>query len=114
MDLIDRDELKKVLNIKPEDWNTPDERWRPESEFGKAIDAMPTIFVECAKCGTIKQPIAEPIKQTIEKFRDYQIEWLTAHFDIEFCEEEENLIIRFLKDTAECAIKFGMDGGEDD
>lgn len=56
---------------------------------------------------------AEPVKQTIEKFRDYQIEWLTAHNDIEFCEEEENLIIRFLKDTAECAIKLGMDEVEE-
>ena len=37
----------------------------------------------------------------IRRFRDYQIEWLTAHNDIEFCEEEEKLIIGFLKDTAE-------------
>ena len=41
----------------------------------------------------------------IRKFRDYQIEWLTAHNDIEFCEEEEKLIIGFLKDTAESFMR---------
>lgn len=41
----------------------------------------------------------------IRRFRDYQIEWLTAHNDIEFCEEEEKLIIGFLKDTAESFIR---------
>lgn len=38
----------------------------------------------------------------ISRFRDYQIEWLTAHNDIEFVPEEEKLIIQFLEDTAEC------------
>lgn len=83
------------------------------------IDYMPTIeAVPLEDYRSMEQTVhkltqaiseAEPIKQTIEKFRDYQIEWLTAHNDIEFCEEEENLIIRFLKDTAECAIKLGID-----
>ena len=41
----------------------------------------------------------------IKRFRDYQIEWLTAHNDIEFCEEEEKLIIGFLKDTAESFMR---------
>ena len=41
----------------------------------------------------------------IRRFRDYQIEWLTAHNDIEFCEEEEKLIIGFLKDTAESFMR---------
>ena len=40
----------------------------------------------------------------ISRFRDYQIEWLTSHNDIEFCEEEEKLIIGFLKDTAESFV----------
>lgn len=48
---------------------------------------------------------AEPVTQTIEKFRDYQIEWLTSHNDIEFCEEDERLIVQFLQDTAECFLK---------
>ena len=62
----------------------------------RTIDAMPTIA-------------AEPVKQSINEFCEYQIEWLTAHNDIEFCEEEEQLIIRFLKDTAECFISEKMD-----
>ena len=41
----------------------------------------------------------------IRRFRDYQIEWLTSHNDIEFCEEEEKLIIGFLKDTAESFMR---------
>ena len=41
----------------------------------------------------------------ISRFRDYQIEWLTAHNDIEFCEEEEKLIVGFLKDTAESFMR---------
>lgn len=26
---------------RPEDWGTPDERWRPESEYGAMIGALP-------------------------------------------------------------------------
>ena len=37
--------------IKREEWNTPDERWRPESEFGRFIDAIPTAEVQEIKRG---------------------------------------------------------------
>jgi len=37
----------------------------------------------------------------IDEFSKYQIERLVSHCDIEFNKEEEDLIIRFLKDTAE-------------
>lgn len=37
--------------IKREEWNTPDERWRPESEFGRFIDAIPTAEVAEIKRG---------------------------------------------------------------
>jgi len=37
----------------------------------------------------------------IDDFSKYQIDWLTSHNDIEFNKEEEDLIIRFLRDTAE-------------
>ena len=40
------------------------------------------------------------IKTLIEDFKEYQIEWLTSHNDIEFCPEDEELIVKFLKDTA--------------
>ena len=38
----------------------------------------------------------------IQKFCEYQIEWLTSRCDIELEPELEKLIVRFLKDTAEC------------
>jgi hypothetical protein len=41
------------------------------------------------------------IGMIIDDFSKYQIDWLTSHNDIEFNKEEEDLIIRFLKDTAE-------------
>ena len=27
---------------RPEDWGTPDERWRPESEYGAMLEALPS------------------------------------------------------------------------
>ena len=50
----------------------------------------------------------------IRKFLDYQIEWLTSHCDIELEPELEQLIIRFLKDTAECFMEEYEDKEEDD
>lgn len=44
------------------------------------------------------------IKSLIIDFRDYQKEWLTSHNDIEFCSEEEALIVGFLNDTADYYI----------
>ena len=41
MRLIDADKLRQRLN--PDDWGTPDERWRPEREFGELIDYAPTV-----------------------------------------------------------------------
>lgn len=42
---------------------------------------------------------------TINAFREYQKEWLTNHDDIEFEKQDEDLIIRFLDDTAETFIR---------
>lgn len=39
MDYISREDALKWC--RPEEWGTPDERWRPESEFGKMIKALP-------------------------------------------------------------------------
>ena len=41
------------------------------------------------------------IKSVINDFKEYQIEWLTSHNDIEFCPDEEALLVGFLTDTAE-------------
>ena len=40
---IERETLKAWLH--EEDFGTPDERWRPESEFGAMIDALPAADV---------------------------------------------------------------------
>lgn len=44
------------------------------------------------------------IKTFINDFRDYQKEWLTSHNDIEFDKPEEDLILSFLDNTADCYI----------
>ena len=44
------------------------------------------------------------IKSLINDFRDFQKEWLTGHNDIEFDRPEEDLILGFLDDTADCYI----------
>ena len=36
---IDADKIERF--IRRDEWQTPDERWRPESEFGTFIDALP-------------------------------------------------------------------------
>ena len=48
------------------------------------------------------EPTIEPERKpdTIQKFHDYQVEWLKSHYDIEFEPQLEEMIIRFLHDTA--------------
>lgn len=43
-------------------------------------------------------------KDLIQKFHDYQVEWLYSHYDLEFEPQLEELIVRFLHDTANCFI----------
>lgn len=43
-DYISREDALKWC--RPEEWGTPDERWRPESEFGKMIKALPAADVK--------------------------------------------------------------------
>lgn len=49
-------------------------------------------------------PSAQPErkKDIIQKFHDYQIEWLTSHCDLEFEPVLESWVVRFLHDTANC------------
>lgn len=42
--------------------------------------------------------------ELIDDFKDYQIDWLLSHFDIEFEEKIEDTVIQFIKDTAQCYI----------
>lgn len=57
------------------------------------------------------EPTIEPErkKDTIQKFHDYQVEWLKSHYDIEFEPQLEEMIIRFLHDTAN---RYIMEEGE--
>lgn len=51
---IDADKMKKYLH--EDDFGTPDERWKPESEFAKMIDATPTAdVVEVVRCKDCKR-----------------------------------------------------------
>lgn len=56
-------------------------------------------------------PTIEPErkKDIIQKFHDYQIDWLKSHYDIELEPQLEEMIVRFLHDTANC---YMMNGGE--
>lgn len=47
----------------------------------------------------------------INKFRDYQIEWLTSHNDIDL-HETEMWVVQFLRDTAECFVKTELPSAE--
>ena len=50
---IDADEFEKYINR--EEWETPDETWRPEREFGMIIDSIPTADVaEVVRCKDCK------------------------------------------------------------
>lgn len=60
------------------------------------IDVMPTI-----------EP--ERKKDIIQKFHDYQIDWLKSHYDIELEQQLEEMIIRFLHDTTN---RYIMEEGE--
>ena len=49
MAYIDKEMLERLFNR--HEWGTCDERWRPESEFGKFVDAIPTADVAEVKHG---------------------------------------------------------------
>lgn len=62
MGLISREDALKWTT--PEDWGTPDEVWRPESEYGRYIQSLPSAarkghwvctssdHYKCSNCGT--------------------------------------------------------------
>ena len=84
---------------------------------------MKTVFIECERILPAKEykmmrddlsaQVADDVKIVllgpgmhvvphglIEEFRDYQIAWLKSHNDIELEPQTEELIIGFLRDTA--------------
>lgn len=55
--LIDAEFIEKWINR--EEHNTPDERWRPESEFAAMVDNAPTVdAVEVVRCKDCKFNVA--------------------------------------------------------
>ena len=49
---------------------------------------------------SLKEARTERKKDLIQRFHDYQTEWLKNHYDIELEPQLEELIVRFLHDTA--------------
>lgn len=39
-------------------------------------------------------------KEIVQKFHDYQVEWLKSHNDIQLDNQTEEMVVRFLHDTA--------------
>ena len=82
------DKLSEVYNME----NVPDAAL---SIIGDVMLALPSI-----------QP--ERKKDIVQKFHDYQVEWLKSQYDIVLEPQLEEMIIRFLHDTANC---YMMNGG---
>lgn len=71
----------------------------------KKIDEQPTIEERKTDGFTTwEKSVADSyrIKDIIQKFHDYQVEWLKSHYDIELEPLLEEMIVRFLHDTANC------------
>ena len=70
------------------------------------------IFARCEK-NLNELPSAQPVwkKDIIQKFHDYQVEWLTSHCDLELEQTLEEWVVRFLHDTANCFM-MEMERGE--
>lgn len=71
-------------------------RWQWSNGFNTALTA---VGIDLKKL-----PSAQPKRKNdiIQKFHDYQIEWLKSHYDIELEPQLEEMIVRFLHDTANC------------
>ena len=81
-------------------------------------DALIELWKGCAFEGDItpiieNAPTIEPErkKDTIQKFHDYQVEWLKSHYDIVLEPQLEEMIVRFLHDTAN-SYMMDIDRGE--
>lgn len=95
MRLIDADAFIAKLNHVP----------LVQEAIRKAMDTMPTIEERKTDGFTTwEKSVADSyrVKDTIQKFHDYQVEWLKSHYDIELEPLLEEMIVRFLHDTANC------------
>ena len=99
MRLIDADALIQKANYEADGMTEP---------FKSQIGVLVEWLVE-------KTPTIEPErkKDTIQKFHDYQVEWLLAHCDLELEPQLEEWVVRFLHDTANCyMMEMGKEEGE--
>lgn len=120
MRLIDADALK--LDIVDEGQKSKryklGEFWElNKDEIWNVIDRQPTIepvrgtgyrdgYKRGKRAGYKKGMVKRQRKtvDVIKDFHDYQVGWLTSHHDITLSPEEENLILNFLHDTADCYV----------
>lgn len=73
--------------------------------IGQLLDEQPTIEERKTDGFTTwEKSVADSyrVKDIIQKFHDYQVEWLKSHYDIELEPLLEEMIVRFLHDTANC------------
>ena len=105
MRLIDADAFDKCL----------------EDAEDEAIHMQKYVFASASNTirGNLRAfPTIEPErkKDIIQKFHDYQVEWLKSHYDIELERQLEEMIIRFLHDTANCYMMEidREEGGQDE
>lgn len=72
----------------------------------KNIDGQAYVLVRLSQVFNVikNAPTIEPErkKDTIQKFHDYQVEWLLSHCDLELEPQLEEWVVRFLHDTANC------------
>ena len=74
--------------------------------------AIKAVYWDAEAMDAIEQlPSAEHTAH-IGDFTQYQIDWLTAHDDLELEPELESWVIRFLKDTAGCYEKEYLTSAE--
>ena len=75
-------------------------------ENSKDHSVTPNDFMRMKR---VRMP--ERKKDAIQKFHDYQVEWLLSHCDLELEPQLEEWVVRFLHDTANCYM-IEMDRGE--
>ena len=67
----------------------------------ESAQAVMDYIRECAdRIRSLPSAQPERKKDIIQTFHDYQIEWLTNHYDLALEPQLEELIVRFLHDTA--------------
>lgn len=78
-------------------------KWAEYTSWSQSVKNMVEVAQASVEEMLTDLPSAQPERnEIIQKFRDYQIEWLTSHCDIELEPELETWVVRFLCDTADC------------